>query len=66
MGEKHLVMLSVGFHTSRELAADELDALISAVCAQVEEPPSGSVEVRRADYTTENVTVRHESTTYSA
>jgi len=66
MSKTYTTFLTVGFNTSRELTSDELDRLIVAVQAQIEEPPAESFEERRADYTTENVTVWHESKVYSA
>jgi hypothetical protein len=66
MSKTYTTFLTVGFNTSRELTSDELDRLIVAVQAQIEEPPAASFEERRADYTTENVTVWHESKVYSA
>ncbi len=61
MGEIHTTFLTVGFNTSREMTPEELDRLIVAVQAQIEEPPAASIEERRADFTTSNVTVWHES-----
>lgn len=63
--ETHATFLTIGFNTSRELTSEELDRLIVAVQAQIEEPPAASMEERRAGYTTENVTVWHESKVYS-
>ena len=65
MSKRYATFLTVGFNTSRELTAEELDRLIVAVQAQIEEPPAASIEERRADYTTENVTVWKESKEYS-
>lgn len=49
---KHPHRLTIEFSTSRLLSQEQLDALVAAVIAQVEEPPAPDIYSKRGEYET--------------